>query len=78
MVTVTIKIPADLKNRLERAAEQSGRSVSAVVRDAVGKHLRASKRPGSLYDRTRDLCGAGASGRPDLATDRRLMRGFGE
>jgi hypothetical protein len=78
MVTLTIKIPAELKQRLEREAEQSGRSVSALIRDAVGARLRRGSTAGSLYERTRDLCGAGGSGRRDLATNRDHLRGFGE
>jgi hypothetical protein len=78
MVTLTIKIPAELKQRLEREAVQSGRSVSALIRDAVGAQLRRVPTSGSLFDRTRDLCGAGGSGRRDLATNRDHLRGFGE
>jgi hypothetical protein len=78
MVTLTIKLPAELKLRLEREAVQSGRSVSALIRDAVGAQLRRVPVSGSLYERTRDLCGAGRSGRRDLATNRDYLRGFGE
>jgi len=78
MVTLTIKLPAELKQRLEREALQSGRSVSALIRDAVGAQLRRAPMSGSLFDRTRDLCGAGRSGRRDLATNRDHLRGFGE
>lgn len=78
MVTLTIKLPAALKQQLEREAAQSGRSVSALIREAVHERIRAAPRSGSLYDRTRDLCGAGGSGRPDLATDAASFSGFGE
>jgi predicted CopG family antitoxin len=78
MVNLTIKIPADVKQRLEHEAQQSGRSVSDLIREAVGAHLRKAASTTSLYDRTRDLCGVGGSGRPDLATNRDHLRGFGE
>jgi Arc/MetJ-type ribon-helix-helix transcriptional regulator len=78
MVNLTIKIPADVKQRLEREAQQSGRSVSDLIREAVGDHLRKAAATTSLYERTRDLCGVGGSGRPDLATNREHLRGFGE
>lgn len=78
MVTLTIKLPAALKQQLEREAAHSGRSVSALIREAVHERIRAAPRSGSLYDRTRDLCGAGGSGRPDLATDATSFSGFGE
>jgi hypothetical protein len=78
MVTLTIKLPAELKLQLERQAQQSGRSVSALIREAVGERLRRSAKAASLFDRTRDLCGSGGSGRPDLATNPDHLRGFGE
>jgi Arc/MetJ-type ribon-helix-helix transcriptional regulator len=78
MVTLTIKLPAELKLQLERQAQHSGRSVSALIREAVGERLRRSAKAASLYDRTRDLCGSGGSGRPDLATNPDHLRGFGE
>lgn len=77
MVTLTIKLPEAVKQLLEREARQSGKSVSALIREAVSVRLRKSTAGGSLYDRTRDLCGAGASGRPDLATNREVFREFG-
>jgi|LakMenEpi03Aug12_release.lakeMendotaPanAssembly.Ray.scaffolds.fasta_scaffold457199_2 Arc/MetJ-type ribon-helix-helix transcriptional regulator len=78
METLTIKLPAEVKQRLVREARQAGKSVSAFIREAVTARLRKGTARGSLYDRTRDLCGAGGSGRPDLATSREILRGFGE
>ena len=78
MVSLTIKLPEAVKQLLEREARQSGKSVSALIREAVSIRLRKSTAGGSLYDRARDLCGAGASGRPDLATNREVFREFGE
>ena len=37
--TVTIRIDAELGRRLDRAARRSGRSRSAVVRDALERQL---------------------------------------
>lgn len=78
METLTIKLPADLKHQLEQQAKQSGRSVSELIREAVGEHLRRTRKSTSLYDRTRDLCGSGGSGMPDLATNPDHLKGFGE
>jgi predicted transcriptional regulator len=78
MVTLTIKLPAEVKERLVREARQAGKTVSAFIREAMTARLRKSSAKSSLYDRTRDLCGAGRSGRHDLATDREVLRGFGE
>ena len=78
MVSLTIKLPLAMKQRLEREARQSGKSVSALIREAVSTRLRKATAGGSLFERTRDLCGAGSSGRPDLATNREVLREFGE
>jgi hypothetical protein len=78
MTTLTVKIPEDLKRNVETVARFSGKSVSAVVRESL---LRTSRKTGSrrasLYERTKDLCGAGCSGLDDLATSPKHMKGFG-
>lgn len=78
MTTLTIKLPAELKQRLELEARQSGRSVAALIREAVPGRLRISKGTTGIYDRTKDLCGAGASWRPGLATNPDHLGGFEE
>ncbi len=78
MKTLTIKLPGEMKTRLELEARQSGKSVSALVRESISKLLRAGAGKTSLYERTRDLCGAGSSGLSDLATNREHFEGFGE
>jgi len=78
MVTLTIKLPEALKTRLEREAQQSGRSISAIIRELVNKKLPSAPAGSSLFDRTSDLCGRGASGRHDLATNPAHFTGFGE
>lgn len=78
VATLTIKLPAELKLRLELEAKQSGRPISALIREAVKERFGAAQGGTSLYERTRDLCGAGNSGRSDLATNPDHLEGFGE
>ena len=78
MTTLTIKLPGEMKAMLEVEAKQSGKSVSALIRESVAERLRDAGSATSLYERTRDLCGAGGSGLRDLATNPEHMRGFGE
>jgi hypothetical protein len=78
VVTLTIKLTPELKQRLEHEAKQSGRTISAVIRDVVDRHLTSSGDGPSLFDRTRDLCGTGGSGTPDLATSAEHLRGLGQ
>ena len=78
MTTLTIKIPEDLKRNVETVARFSGKSVSAIVRESLLRAVRkAGPRKPTLYERTKDLCGAGSSGINDLATNPQHMKGFG-
>lgn len=75
---MSIKMPAELKLKLEASARFSGKSLSAVVRESLTQAVRGSGRgKPSLYERTKDLCGVGNSGVPDLATNTAHMKGFG-
>jgi len=79
MTSLTIKLPEDLKLRLEAEARIRGKSVSALARESIAKTLKKSgTKKLSLYERSKDLCGAGSSGIPDLATNPKYMEGFGE
>ena len=81
MTTLTIKLPEELKARLEAEARLSGKSVSAVVRRQLQKGFSPRRKGGkkpSMLDLAGDLAGRGASGVTDLATNPRHMKGFGE
>jgi len=81
MTSLTVKIPPELKTRLEIEARLSGKSVSAVVRNSVEEQLRIrkkGKRRLSLYERTKHLCGSLRSGVKDLATNPKYLEGLGE
>jgi len=41
MVSLTIKLPLAVKQRLEREARESGKSVSALIRELVSARLRS-------------------------------------
>lgn len=76
MSTQTIYLPEALKDRLRIEARLRGVSMSGFVRSCLEADLK-QKRP-SLYERTKDLCGSVSSGIPDLATNPKYMKGFGE
>jgi hypothetical protein len=80
MSSLTIKLSPALKSELESAARLRGRSVSAVVREAVEGRLRQGEHMGkpSLYERTAHLRGCFNSGVKDLATNPKYLEGFGE
>jgi hypothetical protein len=57
---------------------ESKKRVSKQPRRRNGQPRKTKEAPFiSLYDLTRDLCGSIDSGVPDLATNKKYMRGFG-
>ena len=79
MPTLTVKVSADLAARLKRASEQRGLTKSELARRAIEKEVPKpvkNARP-SLYDLMKDGLGCVDSGVPDLATNKKYMKGFG-
>ncbi len=79
MTTISLKIPDDLALQLDAAASAAQTSRSALFREALIEKLesRSLKAKPSLYDLSADLCGAGASGLRDLASNPKHLKGFG-
>lgn len=78
--TLSLKIPKDLKSRLEDEARRRGKSKSLLVREALEASLsqKQKKRPLSVYDQIHDLIPKTGSGIGDLATNPKHMEGFGK
>ena len=76
MKTISLKLPAALSVKLERAAKQRGQSKSEVVRVAL-EHFLKGERPLSALDLAGDLVGCGV-GPGDLSTNPKYMEGFGK
>jgi predicted DNA-binding protein len=72
MQTLTVKLPSDLSERLNRRARALNRPKSAIVRQALQAELDGEKKFESLLDRARDLVGMYASGRKDSSHKRHL------
>ena len=77
MTSLTIKLPDSLRQKVESTARISGRSVSSIVRDAITNGLPTAPAEPSLFERTKDLCGKGKSGIPDLASNPGHLEGYG-
>jgi Arc/MetJ-type ribon-helix-helix transcriptional regulator len=75
-VRVSVRIPADLRQKIER----EGRSVSDVVRDALSEHVAKTGKQETCYDLALRLgvIGSARNAPRDLSTNRRHFRGFGE
>jgi len=82
MTSITIKLPAELKDKLKAQARASGKSCSALVRHTLEKNLFVSKngrrKNPSALEKLGDLVGKGYSGIPDLSTNPKYMKGFGQ
>ena len=79
MRTVSLKIPESLDTRLEAVARKRGWTKSEVVRRAVARYLPAGDLPdgSSFLERAGTLIGC-LEGPPDLSTNARHLRGYGE
>lgn len=73
-VHVSIRIPADLRRRIER----EGRSISDVVRSALKEYVATTAKQETCYDLALRLgvIGSARNALRDLSTNRRHFRGF--
>jgi len=82
MSTLTLQLPDELKKRLASAARRSGKSPAKFARETLEKHLGAlaseNEKRLSLYELSRDLCGAAKGGPSDLATNKKHLIGYGK
>ena len=76
MKTLSLKLPADLRIKLERAAKQRGQSKSEVVRAALEQFLNG-ERPISAVELAGDFVGC-AKGSRDLSTNPKYKEGYGK
>lgn len=76
MKTVSLKLPASLGVKLERAAKKTGLSKSEVVRAALERFLQ-TERPMSALELAGGLVGS-CEGPEDLSTNPKYLEGFGK
>ena len=76
MQTLTLKVPDDLADRLNRRARDLNRSKSEIVRQALLAQLNGEKKFESLLDRAGDLVGMYASGKKD-SSHKKHLKNFG-
>ena len=72
MAIMTVRLDAETAALIERAARETGRTRSDVLRDAVRKSCARQKRPRkreTLYDKIKDLIGSCDSGGRNFSTD---------
>ncbi len=76
MQTLTVKLPSDLSDQLNRRARDLNRPKSEIVRQALVAELNGEKKFESLLDRAGDLVEMYASGRKD-SSHKKHLKNFG-
>jgi hypothetical protein len=81
MNTLTIRLPAELRNHLTAEARRAGKTPARFIRETLEKRLRPAiletQGGTSLYELTRDLCGSVGGGPRDLASNKKHLNGYG-
>ena len=77
MVSMSLRMPAHLAARIRAAARDAGVSRSALMREAIERHLSGGTPPPSAFDLIADLAGTW-EGPADLSTNPNYLEGFGE
>ena len=82
MSVLTCKLPHALDGRLTELAKQRGVPKSVLVREAIEAKIAEEAaaprhRPASLLEALGDSVGSIASGKRDLASNKKHLRGFG-
>jgi plasmid stability protein len=75
-MTVTIRLPDELKAKLRHRLAAHGVTLSEFVREAIVEKLdRETAGTPSTYELGKDLFGKHGSGRDDLSTNRKAILG---
>jgi hypothetical protein len=82
MSVMTCKLPSVLGSRLADLAKRRGVSKSFLVREAIEAKIAEDnatprKRPANLIEALGDSVGSIASGKRDLARNKKHLRGYG-
>lgn len=77
MRTISLKLPDEVDAKLEAQARRTGRTKSAITREALSRFLEEDVATGvSCLDLVRDLVGT-ARGPGDLSSNKKFLRGYG-
>lgn len=79
MDTLTLKIPKELKTKLNRLAKEKGVTQSEIVRKALQDLIAddAFRLDGAFLDFAEDLAGS-VEGPAQLSTDKKFLEGYGK
>lgn len=79
MKTISLKLPNDIADKLEKETYMRGSTKSYMVREALAEYFSKSHqtKPGSFLDLAKDLCGS-VVGPVDLSTNKKHMEKYGK
>jgi hypothetical protein len=82
MSVLTCKLPSGLDGRLADLARRRGVAKSVLVREAIEAKIAAEataspRRPANLIEALGDSVGSLASGKRDLARNKKHLKGYG-
>ncbi len=82
MSVLTCRIPASVHGKLVSLSKQRGVPKSVLVREALEEKLAGGKagtkrRPANLFEALGESVGSVASGKRDLASNKKHLKGYG-
>ena len=77
-MTISLKIPATVGVKLQSVAALKRVSKSEYVRTTLIAALNAEEVKPSAFDLIQDLAGSVSSGKKDMATNPKYMKGYGK
>lgn len=77
---ISVRLSADLHERIEAAAAKSGKRESVIIREALERQLAPARSAETAYDLAvrAGIVGIARGNPPDLSTNPRHFDGFGE
>ena len=77
-MTISLKIPSEVGARLQSIAARKRVSKSEYVRSTLISALNAEEEKPSAFELLHDIAGTVASGKKDMATNPKYMKGYGQ
>jgi len=77
-MTISLKVPAAVGARLQTMAARKRVSKSEYVRTTLISALNAEEEKPSAFELLQDIAGSVSTGKKDMATNPKYMKGYGK
>jgi Arc/MetJ-type ribon-helix-helix transcriptional regulator len=77
-MTISLKVPGEVEAKLRSVAARKRISKSEYVRASLIAALSAEDDSPSAFDLVQDIAGSVSSGKKDMATNPKYMKGYGK